>query len=150
MCGDETERTSKSMQMPRRWPPCARAQADGVPCQDLDRDCEKCEQAYPERRRSKKTTELAPGTATRSSCPAFIDMKPFERFGNPGTGTSSAPASSRFPGFSRCGPQSPDSWQAIIRRIWSGVTSGSTAPEIHTPRLFSPTQTVATIEHELS
>ena len=33
---------------PDRWPPCGRAQADGVPCQQLDRDCEDCEQAYPE------------------------------------------------------------------------------------------------------
>ena len=33
---------------PERWPPCGRAQADGVPCQQLDRDCEDCEQAYPE------------------------------------------------------------------------------------------------------
>ena len=33
---------------PERWPPCGRAQADGVPCQQLDRDCEECAQAYPE------------------------------------------------------------------------------------------------------
>ena len=30
-----------------RWPPCAEAQADGVPCQELGRDCEKCEKAFP-------------------------------------------------------------------------------------------------------
>lgn len=32
----------------RRWPPCARAQADGVPCQELGRDCEQCAEAYPD------------------------------------------------------------------------------------------------------
>ena len=26
-------------------PPCAEAQADGVPCEELDRDCEDCEHA---------------------------------------------------------------------------------------------------------
>ena len=33
---------------PEHWPPCDRAQADGVPCQELGRDCEKCEHAYPQ------------------------------------------------------------------------------------------------------
>ena len=44
MFDPENESTSN----PQPWPPCARAQADGVPCQELDRDCEKCAQAYPE------------------------------------------------------------------------------------------------------
>ena len=39
---------SESTSNPQPWPPCDRAQADGVPCQELDRDCEKCAQAYPE------------------------------------------------------------------------------------------------------
>jgi 2-oxoglutarate ferredoxin oxidoreductase subunit alpha len=30
-----------------RWPPCGRAQADGVPCPELGRDCEQCDLAYP-------------------------------------------------------------------------------------------------------
>lgn len=31
-------------------PPCEEAQADGVPCDELGRDCEDCENAEPERR----------------------------------------------------------------------------------------------------
>lgn len=31
----------------RGWPPCAQAQADGVPCQELGRACEECERAFP-------------------------------------------------------------------------------------------------------
>jgi hypothetical protein len=45
---------------PERWPPCGRAQADGVPCQQLDRDCEECEQAYPElQQRTEDSIEAA-------------------------------------------------------------------------------------------
>lgn len=29
------------------WPPCPEAQADGVPCPELGRDCEDCERADP-------------------------------------------------------------------------------------------------------
>jgi hypothetical protein len=29
------------------WPPCAQAQADGVPCQEIGRDCEECQKAFP-------------------------------------------------------------------------------------------------------
>jgi hypothetical protein len=28
------------------WPPCAQAQADGVPCPEIGRDCEECEKAF--------------------------------------------------------------------------------------------------------
>lgn len=33
------------------WPPCAQAQADGVPCQEIGRDCEECEKAFPNLRK---------------------------------------------------------------------------------------------------
>ena len=29
------------------WPLCDQSQADGVPCEELDRDCEECEEASP-------------------------------------------------------------------------------------------------------
>lgn len=57
------------------------------------------------------------GTAIRSSSPCLSPRCEKLRFGNPGTGTRSAAASSRLPGCSRCGPQSPESWQVIMRRI---------------------------------
>jgi hypothetical protein len=41
-------RENGSASKPQHWPPCDRAQADGVPCQELDRDCEKCAKAYPD------------------------------------------------------------------------------------------------------
>jgi len=34
-------------------PPCEQAQADGVPCTELGRDCEVCERAYEEWRARK-------------------------------------------------------------------------------------------------
>jgi len=34
-------------------PPCEQAQADGVPCTELGRDCEVCERAYEEWRERK-------------------------------------------------------------------------------------------------
>ena len=48
MFSPENEPKKDPKNDPEHWPPCGRAQADGVPCQELDRDCEKCEQAYPE------------------------------------------------------------------------------------------------------
>ncbi len=29
------------------WPPCGESQADGVPCEELRRDCEDCERSEP-------------------------------------------------------------------------------------------------------
>lgn len=31
-------------------PPCPESQADGVPCDELGRDCEDCERGHPEKR----------------------------------------------------------------------------------------------------
>lgn len=45
---------------PKHWPPCDRAQADGVPCQQLDRDCEKCAQAYPQLSQPVEKTDESP------------------------------------------------------------------------------------------
>jgi hypothetical protein len=36
-------------------PPCPEAQADGVPCEELGRDCEDCERGHPD-----ETVEPAP------------------------------------------------------------------------------------------
>jgi len=33
------------------WPPCSQAQADGVPCQEVGKDCEDCEKAFPNLRK---------------------------------------------------------------------------------------------------
>jgi 2-oxoglutarate ferredoxin oxidoreductase subunit alpha len=49
--------TEPSRDQSEQWPPCSRAQADGVPCQELGRDCEKCEEAYPELTVRKKAAE---------------------------------------------------------------------------------------------
>lgn len=43
-------------------PPCEQAQADGVPCTELGRDCEICEKAYPETRDPRETFPAQPGT----------------------------------------------------------------------------------------
>ncbi|MHC4955534.1 MAG: hypothetical protein ACYTGZ_16910 [Planctomycetota bacterium] len=46
MCGPD------SKEDPRLYlPPCEQAQADGVPCPDVGRDCEVCEKAYAEWRK---------------------------------------------------------------------------------------------------
>jgi len=40
--------TRKPVTDTSRWlPPCEQAQADGVPCTEVGRDCEICERAYP-------------------------------------------------------------------------------------------------------
>lgn len=43
-----------------RWPPCAQAQADGVPCQELGLDCERCERAFPRLEKSRAVREHDP------------------------------------------------------------------------------------------
>jgi hypothetical protein len=43
-----------------KWPPCAEAQADGVPCEEVDRDCEDCDKAYPEITESAGTSKPDP------------------------------------------------------------------------------------------
>lgn len=40
-----TEREKIAKRMAAGDPPCSEAQADGVPCDELDRDCEDCGRA---------------------------------------------------------------------------------------------------------
>lgn len=42
-----------------KWPPCAEAQADGVPCEEVDGDCEDCDKAYPEITASRDASDPA-------------------------------------------------------------------------------------------
>src|SRR5690606_15867031 len=70
--------------------------------------------------------------------------------GKPGTGTSSAPANSRMPGFSGWGRQSPEMAHARMRVTCAGVTPGKSAPASQTPRELSPTRAVITALHVLS
>jgi hypothetical protein len=54
--------TRKSQRNPEAWlPPCEQAQADGVPCTEVGRDCEICERAYKERRAAEKGPPVGPG-----------------------------------------------------------------------------------------
>ncbi len=45
--GPREVREGSGMEKEGPWPPCPEAQADGVPCPDLGRDCEDCERADP-------------------------------------------------------------------------------------------------------
>ena len=45
-----------------RWlPPCEQAQADGVPCNEVGRDCEICERAHKEMRAQQEGPPEGPG-----------------------------------------------------------------------------------------
>ncbi len=52
----------KSHRERERWlPPCEHAQADGVPCTEVGRDCEICERAYREARKGEDGPPVGPG-----------------------------------------------------------------------------------------
>jgi len=44
----KNDETKPSQPGPADWPLCAEAQADGVPCYELGRDCDVCGKAAPE------------------------------------------------------------------------------------------------------
>ncbi|MHC4548560.1 MAG: hypothetical protein ACYTEZ_07265 [Planctomycetota bacterium] len=55
-------RARKTEQEVERWlPPCEQAQADGVPCTEVGRRCEICENAFPPPRDRQEGPPLGPG-----------------------------------------------------------------------------------------